>query len=416
MVGRGTRLCENLFGPGKDKKCFYIFDCCRNFEFFNQNPESPDTALAESISTRIFKARLSLLTDIRCLEDKPPEDLVDLAQGLADVLHESVAAMNVNNFLVRPYRLHVEKFAEKLSWTTISPEDLEQLSHYLSRLPVELPSDEETAKQFDLLVLRLQLALLNHTGDFPRWQNQLREIAGQLEEKVNIPAVGDQIELIREIQEDEYWTGITVPLLELVRKRLRDLIKFIEKRKRQIVYADFQDTIGPLQVLESQWLGTEYNIERYRKRMQHFLQAHEDHITIHKLKRNVPVTKDDLKELERLLFESGELGSKDEFEQAFGSNQALGEFVRSLVGLDRSAAVQAFGYFLEGTVYSAKQIQFINQIIEYLTKNGIMDPALLYSPPFTDYSSQGIEGMFKDPEADQIVEAIRRINSNAAAA
>jgi type I restriction enzyme R subunit len=340
---------------------------------------------------------------------------MELAQGLAGVLHETVAAMNVNNFLVRPHRLHVEKFSEKESWTSISPEDLDQLRHNLSRLPAELPSDEETAKQFDLLILRLQLALLNHTGDFPRWQNQLREIAGQLEEKVNIPAVGDQIELIREIQEDDYWTDITAPLLELVRKRLRDLVKFIEKRKRQIVYADFQDTIGTLRVMESQWLGTEYNIERYKKRMHHFLQTHQDHITINKLKRNLPITKGDLNELERLLFESGEVGSREEFDQAFGTKQTLGEFIRSLVGLDRAAAVQAFGQFLEDTVYSAKQIQFINQVIDYLTKNGIMDPALLYAPPFTDYSSQGLEGMFNDPEADRIVEVLRQINQNAAA-
>jgi type I restriction enzyme R subunit len=415
MVGRGTRLCENLFGPGKDKKCFYIFDCCRNFEFFNQDPEAPDTALAESISTRIFKARLSLLTDIRCLDGESPSELTEFANSLVGTLHEAVAAMNINNFLVRPHRLHVEKFSDKESWKSIPPEDLEELRHNLSRLPSELPTDDETAKQFDLLILRLQLALLNHGGDFARWQNQLREIAGQLEEKVNIPAVGDQIELIREIQDDEYWIGITAPMLELVRKRLRDLIKFIEKRKRQIVYADFQDTVGDLQVVESNWLGTEYNLERYKKRMQHFLQSHQDHITINKLKRNLPITKSDLQELDRLLFESGELGSREEFVQVFGSEQTLGEFVRSLVGLDRAAAVQAFGQFLEGTIYSAKQIQFINQIIDYLTKNGIMDPAILYAPPFTDYSSQGLEGMFKDLEADLIVEAIRRINSNAAA-
>jgi type I restriction enzyme, R subunit len=71
-----------------------------------------------------------------------------------------------------------------------------------------------------------------------------------------------------------------------------------------------------------------------------------------------------------------------------------------MVGLDRAAAVQAFGQFLQDTVYSATQIQFINQIIEYLTKNGAMDRALLYAPPFTDYSSQGLEGMFEDAEAD----------------
>ena len=44
MIGRGTRLCPDLFGPGKDKEFFYIFDWCRNFEFFNENPGVADGA------------------------------------------------------------------------------------------------------------------------------------------------------------------------------------------------------------------------------------------------------------------------------------------------------------------------------------------------------------------------------------
>lgn len=112
--------------------------------------------------------------------------------------------------------------------------------------------------------------------------------------------VNDHIDLIRQIQEDEYWTDVTVPMLELVRLRLRDLVKFIEKRKRTIVYADFKDTLGQVAEVDSLWLGTEYNIEQYRKRMRHFLRAHENHLTVNKLKRNVPITASELQDLERL--------------------------------------------------------------------------------------------------------------------
>ena len=34
MIGRGTRLSEDIFGAGQNKECFYIFDWCNNFEFF----------------------------------------------------------------------------------------------------------------------------------------------------------------------------------------------------------------------------------------------------------------------------------------------------------------------------------------------------------------------------------------------
>ena len=39
MLGRGTRLCKDLFGPGEDKRNFFIFDFCQNLEFFSQNPD-----------------------------------------------------------------------------------------------------------------------------------------------------------------------------------------------------------------------------------------------------------------------------------------------------------------------------------------------------------------------------------------
>ena len=98
MVGRGTRLCKNLFGPGIDKESFYIFDCCRNFEFFNQNPEAPDSALGEPVSTRLFKARLKLLQGIRC-SDMADAELDFLNTDLTDTLHQVVGSMNQENFL-----------------------------------------------------------------------------------------------------------------------------------------------------------------------------------------------------------------------------------------------------------------------------------------------------------------------------
>ena len=44
MIGRGTRLRPDLFGPGQDKEFFYIFDYCQNFEFFNQNKKEVEAS------------------------------------------------------------------------------------------------------------------------------------------------------------------------------------------------------------------------------------------------------------------------------------------------------------------------------------------------------------------------------------
>lgn len=34
MIGRGTRLRPDLFGPGQDKQNFNVFDFCGNLEYF----------------------------------------------------------------------------------------------------------------------------------------------------------------------------------------------------------------------------------------------------------------------------------------------------------------------------------------------------------------------------------------------
>ncbi len=64
MIGRGTRLRPNLFGPGRHKEFFYIFDWCRNFEFFNQHPNVTEGATAETLAKRLFTARVELVGEV----------------------------------------------------------------------------------------------------------------------------------------------------------------------------------------------------------------------------------------------------------------------------------------------------------------------------------------------------------------
>src|SRR5208337_4217997 len=93
-------------------------------------------------------------------------------------------------------------------------------------------------------MLRLQLAVLRADKSFTRLRDQLKDIASALEEKANIPMVHQQIVLIGEIQTDDFWQDVTAPILENVRKKLRLLVKLIDKAGRVVVYTDFEDVIG----------------------------------------------------------------------------------------------------------------------------------------------------------------------------
>jgi type I restriction enzyme R subunit len=414
MIGRGTRLRPDLFGMGQDKEFFNIFDYCQNFEYFNQEKKEVEPRPQQSLSAKIFNKRVDLLNSIRTSGEQN-EGLKKLDEELTKRLQSQVEAINTDNFLVRPYRQQVEKFNQQKAWGKIDSDAYHELTKIIASLPNELKPEDETSKQFDHLILKLQLAVLQKHKSYEKLKEQVIEIARRLEEKETVPMVKVELELIQEIQKEEFWQDVTLPILENLRKRLRDLIQFIDKAQRQPIYTDFEDQLGDEQEINLSGTVTTTNLARYRAKMMHFLKDEENHIALEKLKRNKPITQSDIAELERMFFESGDFGTKEDFENAYGRQENLGIFIRSLAGLDRREAKRAFNDFLDGQRYNSNQIEFVNMIIDYLTKNGVMDAALLYQPPYTNYSSNGLSGIFSDSEANKIVEILGAIKQNAAA-
>lgn len=408
MLGRGTRLCADLFGPGDDKKFFQVFDFCQNFEYFNQNPAVTEGALVQSVSEKRFCARLELLQ----LLQKDGEQQEELRGDVAALLHEEVASMNTENFVVRPHRRLVEKFGKAEAWSSVDDDEVSALAHTVARLPTELDAEPEEARRFDLLILNLQLAVLRTEPGFARLRDQVKAIAGLLEDYSSIPGVAEQMTLIAELQTDEWWEGVTLPMLENVRKRLRLLVQFIEKNKRKIIYTDFADEMGEHVEFQFGGLAPLSNFEQFRKKVMAFLKEHKGESAVEKIHRNWPITPDDMAELERILVESG-VGTVEDCEQARLQAGSFGLFIRSLVGLDRVAAKEAFGRFLDDQSYTASQIEFVNLIIDDLSQNGVIEVRRFYESPFTDISPQGPEELFTPDQIDELAQVLADVRRSA---
>ena len=414
MIGRGTRLCPDLFGPGEHKEFFYVFDFCQNFEFFNQNPEITEGGGGESLSKRLFMARVALIGEIG---DRPElqqsDELKALRGDVVSRLKAEVAGMTVDNFEVRPHRRLVEKFQKPEDWTKLGLDERTELIENIAGLPSSLEDDDIAAKQFDLLILKAQLALLQAEKSFEGHRKRIRELASLLEELRNVPMVAAELELILEIQTDEFWQDISAAILEMVRRRLRSLIKLIELRKRPHIYTDFEDIIGSGAEIELPGAAVGTDMHRFRLKVRHFLKDHMDHIAIQKLRRNEPLTAQDIAELERILIEAG-VADPDQL-ATLGEQGGLGLLIRSLVGLDREAAKRAFAAFIEKHKLNADQCEFLNMIIDYLTERGVMDPRSLYESPFTDFDSLGVEGVFESAEVIELIGIIEDFRKRAAA-
>ena len=379
--------------------------------------------MQKSLAERLFEARLGLVTVLdraiagdRVLpepgEGTESEDglRVDLAWGLCEV----VAGMNVDNFLVRPAREWVERFRDWSAWRDrFTPELAGDVARSLAGLPSANRDDDEQGKRFDLLLLRMQLARAE--GDqvtFERLRGQVQQIAGSLLTQTAIPSVAEQQVLLDELAGDEWWVDVTLPMLELARRRVRSLVRFLDKRKRTTVYADFADTLGESVQVELPGITPGTNWERFRAKARAYLREHEDHLTLQRLRRNVQLTPSDLSELERMLVESG-VGTEEDVRSAAEQSQGLGLFIRSLVGLDRAAATEAFDRYLSDRTLTRAQLDFVALIVEQLTANGVLEVARLYESPFTDSALHGPDTIFTDEQIDGIELILDQVRAHA---
>lgn len=422
MIGRGTRLRPDLFGPGQDKQNFYVFDFCGNLEYFSQDLPGSEGSSQKSLNQRLFETRLGLITAIDHAwpatdpdpeEGQGTENERGLRVDVAWSLHQTVTGMNLDNFLVRPHRKLVEEYGQWPAWTSLSPEVAGDVAEQLAGLPSARTDDDEDAKRFDMLVLRRQLAQLE--GDAvaaERLREQVQNIATGLLSQTAIPSVAAQQVLLEEVGSDEWWVDVTLPMLEAARRKLRGLLRFLEKAKKVVVYTDFADELSEATLVDLPGITPGTNWERFQAKAKAYLKQHQDHVALQRLRRNKPLTPDDLEALEHMLIDSG-IGEQADIDLAREQSHGLGLFVRSLVGLDREAAAEAFGTYLDGTRFNADQIRFINLIVTELTSNGVVEPARLYESPYIDHAPTGPDDVFGEADVDNIVAILNTVRDNA---
>ncbi|WP_210489883.1 DEAD/DEAH box helicase family protein [Rufibacter aurantiacus] len=406
MIGRGTRLCPKLLGDEQDKQEFLIFDFCENFEFFGQNPNGKDSKTGKSLTQRLFEQRLKLIFH---LQKKEEDEYQQYAQELRTYLHSQVNQLEETSFLVRQHWRVVEKYKDLYCFNALNELDVKELVDHIAPIVFESEEDE-LAKRFDQLCFTMELDVIQSGSIAAHLVQEVRSLADALSKRGAIPMVNAKMDLIKQVQGTAYWGTVNLKQLEHLRKELRNLMRFIKSEKRPPVYTDLDDEV--LQVTAPQPVViTSSNLEVYKKRVTQYLMENRTHLTIHKLRTNQNITLADLQQLEHMLFEQGEIGTREQFEKAYGK-QPLGRFVRSIVGLDLNSAREVFSKFINNPTLNAQQIRFMDMIIQYLTTNGVIEAEKLFEPPFTEISG-GLLGVFNSDQANELVTLIGQVNSYA---
>ena len=404
MIGRGTRLCPGLI-DGADKDKFYIFDFCGNFEFFRMNKGRP-TANMISLQGAIFCLKAQIAYKLQDLAYQTTE-LIDFRKSLVEDMVRKVQELNKENFAVRQHLKYVELYANSDSYNALTYEDTLLMGQELA--PLIIPEEDDAkALRFDALMYGIELAYLAGKK-YGKARSDLMKKVSAVASVANIPEIMAQSELIDKILHTGYLENAGINEFENIRENLRDLMKYIPISKVRY------DTNFNDEILSEDWNESELendDLKNYKAKAEFYVRQHMDNATIAKLKSNIPLTEDDVKVLENILW--SEIGTKQDYMAEYGQ-KPLGEFVREIVGLDMNAAKEAFAKYLNDTSLDSRQIYFVNQIVEYIVHNGMMkDLSVLQEAPFTDYGS--IVEIFTDLSVwAGIRQVIESVNANAVA-
>lgn len=402
MIGRGTRLCPGLL-DGEDKQKFYIFDFCGNFEFFRMN-KGKATANMMALQGAIFNLEFQITYKLQDMEYQT-ERLIAYRNALIQHMSEKVQELNRENFAVRQHLKYVDLYSDQSNYRTLSYEDTLLVREELA--PLILPDgDEASAVRFDALMYGIELAYLIGKK-YGKARSDLLKKVSAISTVANIPEIMVQAELINQILHTDYLERAGINEFEHIRESLRDLMKYLPKKKVRYD-TNFEDDILSIEWKESELENDD--LKNYKAKAEYYVRRHQDDLVIAKLKKNKPMTQDDIKTLEKILW--SDLGTKDEYEAEYG-DKPLGEFVREIVGLDMNAAKEAFSEYLNEANLDSRQIYFVNQIVEYIVRNGLLkDFSVLQEPPFTDQGS--VVDIFTDMNVWMgIRKVIEGINDNA---
>ena len=405
MIGRGTRLCEGLI-DGEDKKEFYIFDFCSNFEFFRiNNGRGGAVGTLMTVQEQLFNIRMALVFKLQGTATMTDE-LGDFRARLVKELTDRVCALDRDNFAVRLHIQHVDRFSSKEAYQLLDYEDTLIAAEHVAPL-INPEADEFTALRFDILMHTIELLALIQKSS-KKASGDLVKKARALSGLMHIEEIAAQRELIEAVLSADYFESAGIREFEEVRERLRGLMKYVEREQSARYETNFADSIVKIEENPADY-GDD-TLKDYRLKANHYIRMNENNRAIAKLRTNQPLSPADVDELERILW--SEAGTKDDYLREYGE-MPLGELVRSVTGLDKQAANEAFSEFLSEVKLDSRQIYFVGQIINYIIKNGMMkDLSVLQSSPFTDRGY--ISEVFADLSLwDNIRRRIQQVNANA---
>ncbi len=410
MLGRGTRLCKDLFGINEHKKEFYVFDYMRNFQFFEMHPKGKESASETSPVAVRFARRVEIIALTQDAEYSG-EEYQKIRSTLVDDVTKDISDLNPERIEVGLKRKYVEKYKDRNQFTCLDDEKKHEIRENLSGL-IQADERDEAAISFDVTMYGLMITVLSKKQLQKQHKKTVCGYANTLLEKcATIPEVKEKIQDLKDVTRDEFWDTGDAIRFEETRKRLRNVMKYVQHEAPRIHYTNFTDEVTYREE------GRDINIggndfAEYRHKVNRYVEDHKNQsTTIHKLLYNEPISAADYQELKRIFTE--ELGTEKDYENSF-HDTPFGILIRKIAKMDYDAAMAAFGSFIAEEHPNAEQIAFIEKIVHYVVENGCIELKELRNAPFD--RPVKFSALFTMDEQQKIVDILELYKKNAGTA
>jgi len=410
MIGRGTRLCENLYGPGKHKTHFLIFDHWANFEYFDENPEEEDVKQAKSLLQKLFEARVTLA------QTALKKANMDVFDQTIKLIHDDICLLPMESISVRDNWQVVETYKDLKRLNQFAPQTVSDLLEKIAPLMQwRNIMGQSEAYKFDSELTTIQTLLLTDASQIDLAKQSIMNKVESLQMHLN--EVRSKAPAIADIQTEQYWQYLTHAALEQSRINLRSIIhlrnKSVKPPTSDFVLDIKEDTN---QIKEADRLTKIVSIDYqiYRQEVEKTLTPlFETDSVLKKIRSGEPVTEADLAQLSSLVHTQNPSVDLNTLKEFFPESTAsLDKILRTIVGMDKNAIEQSFTTFVQQihTHVNAKQQRFIGMLKNHLIRHGAIEIAQLYDAPFTQIHDMGLDGVFSQQQADVIEQFIKQFD------
>jgi type I restriction enzyme R subunit len=409
MIGRGTRLLdERQLKPWcPQKELFLIMDCWDNFDYFTLNPTGKGLKPQVPLPVRFVGIRIDKI------EQAMQRSRNEIAAKEIRKFRAQIAALPQKSVVIMEAAADLRQVRDDVFWNSLSSDKFNFLRQSIKPLFRTISQTDFKAMRFEKDVLETSLAhLMQEEEKFEVLKDNVIEQIGELPLSVNI--VAREAGLIHRAQTNNYWATITDAALDDLAEKLAPLMKFQEQITRSAGLAkfDLKDLVTQKEIVE---FGPEHEavgIARYREMVEaRVLELTYSNPVLQKLKLGQSVSQEEAIQLADLLHDEHPHITENLLRRIYKHRKAsFLQFISHILGLERlesfpETVAHAFDQFIQThTDLTARQLEFLSLLREYIIEHGTLQKRDLIQAPFTIIHSHGIRGVFAPQVIDEILE------------